>query len=154
MNPYLETIFCDDIRQEISGKRTLVGVYEHNLLVESFPVTLPKLCLVTRLVVPASTEFERISFEVMKGDESILLAEIPPEIVKNIKAKESIDVIEGLKGEKVYIYSSQVVFSPIKFEEAIPLKVKARLDDSELKGVGLQIATLPNVKKPSDDTTP
>ncbi len=141
MTPYLETIFCDDVRQETSGKRTLVGVYGHTLLVESFPITLPKLCLVMRLVIPANTDFERISFEIIKGDESILTAEIPPEVVEQVKTKESADVIEDLKGEKVFLFPSQVVLSPIVFEEAVPLKVRVTLDDSELKGIGLQVAT-------------
>src|SRR5215469_71646 len=44
--PTGHTVFCDDIRYEVSGKITLVGVYAGEMgFVGEFPVTLPKLCL-------------------------------------------------------------------------------------------------------------
>src|SRR5262249_39756655 len=40
------TIFCDDIRIEVGGKLTYVGVYTGRMFVHgSFPVTVPKLAL-------------------------------------------------------------------------------------------------------------
>jgi hypothetical protein len=47
---YGHVIFCDDVRREIDGKLTLVGVYNGNLTVfGGFPAVLPKLCVVTWL---------------------------------------------------------------------------------------------------------
>jgi hypothetical protein len=41
-------VFCDDVRYEISGKQTYVGVYGTHLLIESFPALLQKLhCVIT-----------------------------------------------------------------------------------------------------------
>jgi len=38
------TIFCDDIRQEVTGKLILIGVYQGLMTVHgTFPVTLPRL---------------------------------------------------------------------------------------------------------------
>lgn len=49
INPLLpsgHTIFCDDIRHELGGKITFVGVYTNYLFISgTLPVTLPKLCL-------------------------------------------------------------------------------------------------------------
>ena len=44
--PYTITsmIICDDVRQETSGKQTLVGVYAGELIVRSFPVKFHQLC--------------------------------------------------------------------------------------------------------------
>ena len=43
--PTGSTIFCDDIRYEINGKVTLVGVYAADMVLPNdFPVTLPKIC--------------------------------------------------------------------------------------------------------------
>jgi hypothetical protein len=42
---YGYTIFCDDIRVEIGGKLTYVGVYTGPMLVPTFPFTLQKLAL-------------------------------------------------------------------------------------------------------------
>ena len=44
--PFGYTIFCDDVRNEINGKVTLVGVYAGDVIVlGTLPVTLPKLGL-------------------------------------------------------------------------------------------------------------
>src|SRR5271169_3055754 len=43
---YGYTIFCDDIRQEIGGKFSYIGVYNGFMFIHgSLPVTLPKFCL-------------------------------------------------------------------------------------------------------------
>lgn len=36
-------IFCDDVREETSGMKTIVGVYSTDLLVDEFPYSFPKL---------------------------------------------------------------------------------------------------------------
>jgi hypothetical protein len=42
---YGHTIFCDDIRAEVGGKLTFVGVYAAPMLAPAFPFVLPKLAL-------------------------------------------------------------------------------------------------------------
>jgi hypothetical protein len=43
--PYGHTVICDDIREEINGKITYVGVYQSDLIVNvPFPTSLPMLC--------------------------------------------------------------------------------------------------------------
>lgn len=39
------TILCDDIRQEIGNKVSLMGIYSKELIVPNIPFTLPKICL-------------------------------------------------------------------------------------------------------------
>jgi len=42
-----ETIFpimCDDIRQEVGGKVSLMGVYADNIVLTKFPFNFPKIC--------------------------------------------------------------------------------------------------------------
>jgi hypothetical protein len=38
-------IFCDDIRYEINGKRSFIGVYGTHLYTSEIPFVLPKFCL-------------------------------------------------------------------------------------------------------------
>jgi hypothetical protein len=45
-SPFGYTTFCDDIRQEVAGKSTLVGVYGPEMTVfGTLPTNLPKLAL-------------------------------------------------------------------------------------------------------------
>jgi hypothetical protein len=38
MERHLQTIFCDDIRHELGGKLSYIGVYSGRLIVPDFPV--------------------------------------------------------------------------------------------------------------------
>jgi len=42
------TLICDDIRQEMGGKTSLMGLYDHHIVVPELPFTLPKVCFYTR----------------------------------------------------------------------------------------------------------
>jgi hypothetical protein len=49
INPALpsgHTIFCDDVRHEVTGKVTFVGTYTNTMIINgTLPTNLPKLCL-------------------------------------------------------------------------------------------------------------
>lgn len=48
--PWGHTIFCDDVRYEVDGKRSYIGVYTGSIIIfDQFPVTLPKFCFVLYL---------------------------------------------------------------------------------------------------------
>ena len=42
------TMLCDDIRQELGGKVSLMGLYDHHIAVAQIPYVLPKICFYTR----------------------------------------------------------------------------------------------------------
>ncbi len=42
------TLLCDDIRQEMGGKTSLMGLYDHHIVVPEVPFALPKVCFYTR----------------------------------------------------------------------------------------------------------
>jgi hypothetical protein len=48
--PYGVTIFCDDVRDELFNKKTLIGVYTGELLIGGeFPALLPTFGMMTIL---------------------------------------------------------------------------------------------------------
>jgi hypothetical protein len=58
--PFGYTIFCDEIRDDPTGKVTCAGIYGHVLFAPSeFPFTLSKVALLVRYVAPFSSERER-----------------------------------------------------------------------------------------------
>ena len=72
-NPrYLNTIYCDDVRLEVGGKTTYVGVYGSvmNIVVseeaykQNNGVTIPKLCLISTLSTPADQPAKKIDFSI------------------------------------------------------------------------------------------
>jgi hypothetical protein len=44
------TIFCDDVRHEITGKTSLIGVYQDTMsIVSNEPILVPQLCILTKI---------------------------------------------------------------------------------------------------------
>lgn len=68
--PYGHTIFCDDVRQEIGGKTSLMGIYKGTLVVQGpAPVTLPRLCLHSTFIERPDESNEPIELQItMPGD--------------------------------------------------------------------------------------
>lgn len=75
--PHGFVIFCDDVREEVSGKTTIVGAYGQDLVFQSAaPATLSQIAVSTwyRLSpdrMPTAVEF-RLVYETEAGEESIL----------------------------------------------------------------------------------
>ncbi|MDU9399028.1 DUF6941 family protein [Pseudomonas sp. zfem003] len=58
---FATSLFCDDIRQEVNGKLSLIGVYQGVLYVSAFPATLPKICFIIHIHSPFSQKFNSLS---------------------------------------------------------------------------------------------
>lgn len=85
---YGTTIFCDDIRREVGGKLTFVGVYTNGLRLHApYPAMLPKFCMHITVNVDAEDTHEIEGMELrvyLPGDPietpsfSASIPEVPP----------------------------------------------------------------------------
>jgi len=70
-------IFCDDIRQEVGGKTSYIGVYQDDLLTNApFPTVLPKfgVAIVIFYTPRKARQFQEIPFKIiLPGDEKAAL---------------------------------------------------------------------------------
>ncbi|MEW6326402.1 MAG: hypothetical protein AB1487_02225 [Thermodesulfobacteriota bacterium] len=46
----INTILCDDVREEVGNKTSLMGIYPESMVFEKLPAILPKLCLFVMLI--------------------------------------------------------------------------------------------------------
>lgn len=60
------TIICDDIREEMGNKLSLMGLYDESILVDSIPARLAKLCMFQRWT-ELDPPPERVKIE-LRGD--------------------------------------------------------------------------------------
>lgn len=135
---HVETLFCDDIRYEIGGKLSYIGVYSDGLIVPTFPVTLPKLCLVVKIVTPADEPLRLLRLRVLKDD--AVLQEIEVDEQQLTAASNSADdLTEESRTERRHIAQFLLVFSPIRFDEPCTLRVRVRTECSELRGIALKV---------------
>lgn len=129
---YMDVLYCDDIRREEGQKLSLMGVYGSELIAPSFPLKLPKFCLVIRLVLPPGEDVEDLRIVIHKGDEEIASMHPDPELMAKVD-----DVANSGQGRKsapipadeapVRMTTIQVhaVFSPFLVEEETTIRVRA-----------------------------
>ena len=139
MKPFLSTTFCDDIRQEVGGKQSFIGVYNTVMYVPTFPVTLPKLCVVAIYTTPSSDPPRSLKFRVLKGTEPMVDMDATPDYLKQLaEARDPVVLIpHGI--QRVISPQSQVCFSPLQLDGPCILRVVAMTEKGEVPGPGLQI---------------
>lgn len=73
---YVHVVWCDDIRQEVGNKPSLMGVYTGGLVVPGLPFTLGKLIAMIWVVTPVSQPIQRLKIKIVR-DDGFILSEIP-----------------------------------------------------------------------------
>lgn len=68
-------VFCEDIREELSGAHSLVGIMPDNIAVPSFPGAMPKICVYARTLFDIERP-PRTASVIFSRDETETLAEI------------------------------------------------------------------------------
>lgn len=144
MNRHIQTVFCDDIRHELGGKLSFIGVYTGHLFVRAFPVTLPKLCLALTAITPATEPFQKLDLRILKDDEILAEGSLDEAMLSEIAgATAESDGSEDSKKNRVQVLNSLFIFSPFQIDAPCRLRVRALTESGELKGLALMIAEAP-----------
>lgn len=139
MNRQVNTIFCDDIRHEVNGKLSLIGVYSSHMLVPSFPMTVPQLCLVLSVLTPAEKPFRKLIFRLLKDETVLVEGEIPQNELPELQPTSGVVEGEAGVGGRLFAVQSQIVISPFAVEGPCILRVRVETEEGELKGQGLGV---------------
>ena len=142
MSRYAHATYCDDIRHELGGKLTLVGVYSSQLLVPSFPAVLPKLCLLVDVVTPADKPFEKLKIRVLVDEMLLAEAEISNEDIR--ASFENVPQIEEASDtERRLMFTAHFVFSPLKFDGPGMIRIRVETEDGEMRAIALPVGQIP-----------
>lgn len=142
MNRQVHTTFCDDIRQEIGGKFSYIGIYSDKMLVSLVPSILPKLCLAMSVITPLIYPFRRLAIRVLKDDEELARRELSETELTVDKALA--DLTEAERQGRVHVIRAMFVFSPFQITAPCTLKVRVDTEEKdELRGIGLRIEQAP-----------
>ena len=138
---HVETLFCDDIRHEMNGKVTFIGVYGGGLFVPAFPATLPKLCLSIKIVTPEYEPIRSLTLRVLKDED--VLQEVVVDEAQLAAASDSPEDEQEVDQEdhngRVHVAPFMLVFSPMVFDHPCTLRVRVRAEGGELSGLALQV---------------
>ena len=133
-NRLLVVQYCDDVRQEIGNKYSLMGCYSDELIVEALPTALPKLYAHIRAITPIDHPFEKLIVRAFLNDEAIGEHEIPSALMRNWWARAQL-----VSNGKLFSVVSMMAFVPIAFNERSTLRVDAETEEESLNGSSLII---------------
>lgn len=125
----VEAIVCDDIREEVSGKLTLVGTYSEALLASQFPVLLPTFSVYWRVrgVHPLPKQIELIIESEIIGSSlsmEIELAKSPEELHGQEFVLTIPQKMAGIKVDEPGEFRFRVVSDRIEiFNSVFPVKL-------------------------------
>ena len=112
--------FCDDFRQEIGNKFSLMGCYGTDLFVPKFPITLPKLCVFVYVRTPKENPFGTLTLSVMRGNQALATLRANP---------DRLDPAEELPGWTRWLSMTGVlVMAPFNAVEPCDLRVQAQTE--------------------------
>ena len=129
----LQCIYCDDIRDEIGGKTTIVGWYggEHVQLPPDGTLLLPSLCVIGLVAMPLTTNYAVFKLELLLGDAILHSINIPPESVGDTQA--SVDGLSWGKEIRIAIKMNNI---PVPGPGVLRLRIA--VDGDEYLGNGLR----------------
>ena len=128
---YLHCLYAEDVRQEVSGQLSVVGMFQGGLRVSEAPTRLPKLAVIANLFVthkPAS-----VRLEVYQDDKVLQTVQPPPEFIQAVQAEPDTGLEEG------YHMQFVVGFTDFAVPFAARLRVRAIVDEETIDGNALVI---------------
>jgi len=130
------TIFCDDIREEVGGKRSFMGVYTGTLVIHGdFPVILPKFCMSVSLIL------ER---DIRKIEDYVLYVQLPGKeehaFEADVKMKDVVkSVTDGRLNESDdggLRIGANIIISPLQIDEPGFIRVRANQSGGAIMKLG------------------
>jgi len=129
--------FCDDIRHELGYKYSLMGCYSGELIADSIPCMLPKLCAAITVITPIEDPFKKLIIRAFLGESLIAENEIPEE---NLVKMSVIDSEKSAEFTKL-LMKVQMFFTPLAIQENSVLRIEAETECGNLNGPKLIIRT-------------
>lgn len=137
---FISTQFCDDIRQEVGNKISLIGCYSSIIQVERAPAILPKLCAIVKVYSPLERPFTKLAVRIVRGDQTLAELKFPAEAFAS--------AIAAPAGSRWQMVVAGLVMSPFHVECACTLRAEAETEEGILQS-GLTWINVPESQQPS-----
>jgi hypothetical protein len=131
-------IFCDDIRREVGGKYTLVGIYRSDMVIHAeLPVALPKLGLAIQVQSPIDKPLDRVKVLISLPGDSEGSPSVTAELVGSKALARSPEVPEDI--ECFVALNAELVLSPVEIKQEGYIRVRAETEGELLRIGALRI---------------
>lgn len=136
MSRYAHVAYCDDIRPEINGKISLMGLYSDTMLLPTFPATIPKLGVVVTAKTSYEQPFKGFSIHIHNTDQT--LAEL-------VVSEEEYEANKRSEGDPLgdRFIQAQFLISPLMIDKPTKIEVVFKSADFEYRCNSLSIELAP-----------
>lgn len=131
---FVHAVFCDDIRQEMGGKVSLMGCFQGDLLVPFLPVALPKLCVFVTVSTPVKRPLKALKIRIMQDDAELAALDVP-------EGATTVPIVED--GVTRFLANAAMVFSPFAIPAPTAIRVLVVTEEGEIIGPRLRIKAMP-----------
>jgi len=139
----LHVIYCEDVRLEMTGQTSIIGIFNGALAVPTMPITLPKLCIVVEASTPIDDLLQTLTFEVKVGDEPPAVVHEVPQAVLEQQAKSVAAMPPPREGEedakKTLSFRTQFFLAPLVINEPTVIKTRMLTERGLVRGVALSV---------------
>ena len=139
------TIFCDDIRHEIDGKTTYVGVYKGVMYVHGeLPITVPKLCFAVS-VTQKRANFDPHVTVIVEGPGETDIVKVETNEISPGALLAGVDATFPWKSPLVSLEAT-VIAVGLKIAAEGIIKVRAEIGDKKVRVGRLRVIPQPLVR--------
>ncbi len=138
MNRYAHCHFCDDVRFEIGNKTSLMGLYSGEMLVQSAPTIVPKLCFFVQCSTDINIPFQVLKIRISDKDQLLIEQTVEGEELKNVFAQTAMRGSSEDPIERLTI-GLTLVASPFIIEKENIITVIITADGEEMTAGRLRI---------------
>lgn len=133
----LSTVYCDDVRQEVTGKMMLIGCYNTHMFIPKLPAKIPQLYACFNLRRPIDDRSKKLVLEVRLNDKVIMTHNYDLDKSGIEKPESDIEYTETQLTATVGLVN-------LAIEGDSVLNLVANLDDMEIDSNKLRIITTPS----------
>ena len=133
------SLFCDDLRSEVGGKVSAMGIYQNDYLFHgSYPHVAPKFTILVmyyELVGAITSDIElKVHFPGDAQDKPTIQFEIPRSDIPT--AKDQVPLPSEIDGERINHIRIPIVVSPAIIQKEGFFKVRAHFGDGKILRLG------------------
>lgn len=137
---YVVGTLCDDIRIEVGNKHSFMGIYRGQMIIQSFPTLLPRLCFIADCRAPIGQPFRELSVICYLNDAIIARYDFHSEVLEQA-ADTSKSVVEGDVDDKEISLVAMMGAVPLQLPSPGWIRIRCETNVGELKGGSWQIVS-------------
>lgn len=144
MNRKFDCLFADDIRNEIGGKHSIIGVYNTVLSLDTAETLIPKLAVSLNCHTDFDHPFKQLFIMIMLDDAVISQNELPAQFLEKSfsENKKMIEDAGVPLSTQMYKATANIHLNPLVIKQQAVLKVVVVADGEEIN-VGNLILRVP-----------